>query len=48
MVGAIVLTHRKRENVKKQDAVKQTLRNKSESIEVNKVEIGKRINKVSN
>ena len=41
MIGAIVLTHRKRENVKKQDAVKQTLRDKSESIEVNKVEIGK-------
>ena len=41
MIGAIVLTHRKRENVKKQDAVKQTLRDKSGSIEVNKVEIGK-------
>jgi NADH-quinone oxidoreductase subunit J len=41
MIGAIVLTHRKRENVKRQDAVKQTLRNKSESIKINKVEIGK-------
>ena len=38
MVGAIILTYRKRENVKKQDAVKQTLRNKSESIDVNKVD----------
>ena len=46
MVGAIVLTHRKRENVKKQDAVKQTLRNKSESIDVNEVEIGKGVNNV--
>ena len=41
MIGAIVLTHRKRDNVRKQDAVKQTLRDKSESIEINKVEIGK-------
>jgi len=41
MIGAIDLTHRKRENVKRQDAVKQTLRNKSESIKINKVEIGK-------
>ena len=41
MVGAIVLTHRKRDNVKKQDSIKQTLRNKSESIELNKVDIGK-------
>ncbi|PPR16858.1 MAG: NADH-quinone oxidoreductase subunit J [Alphaproteobacteria bacterium MarineAlpha9_Bin3] len=41
MIGAIVLTHRRRENVKKQDAVKQTLRDKSDSIEVSKVEIGK-------
>jgi len=46
MVGAIVLTHRKRENVKKQDAVKQTLRNKSESIDINEVEIGKGVNNV--
>ena len=38
---AIVLTHRKRDNVRKQDAVKQTMRDKSESIEINKVEIGK-------
>ena len=41
IIGAIVLTHRKRDNVRKQDAVKQTMRDKSESIQVNKVEIGK-------
>ena len=41
MIGAIVLTHRKRDNVRKQYAVKQTMRDKSESIQVNKVEIGK-------
>ena len=41
MVGAIVLTHRKRDNVRKQDATKQVLRNKSESLNINDIEIGK-------
>ena len=41
MIGAIVLTHRKRDNVKQQDAVKQILRNKEDAIEVKEVEIGK-------
>jgi NADH-quinone oxidoreductase subunit J len=41
MIGAIVLTHRKRDNVKRQDAVKQILRNKEDAIEVKEVEIGK-------
>ena len=41
MIGAIVLTHRKRDNVKKQDALKQTMRDKLDSIQVSKVEIGK-------
>ena len=39
MVGAIVLTHRKRDNVRKQDATKQVLRNKSESLNINDIEI---------
>lgn len=41
MIGAIVLTHRKRDNVKQQDAVKQVLRNREDAIEVKEVEIGK-------
>tara|TARA_B100002051_G_scaffold14151_1_gene11626 strand:+ start:3629 stop:4234 length:606 start_codon:yes stop_codon:yes gene_type:complete len=41
MVGAIVLTHRKRDNVRKQDATKQVLRNKSETLNINDIEIGK-------
>ena len=41
MIGAIVLTHRKRNNVKQQDAVKQVLRNREDAIEVKEVEIGK-------
>jgi len=41
MVGAIVLTHRKRQNVRKQNVIKQVLRNRNESIKVNDVEIGK-------
>tara|TARA_B110000196_G_scaffold118429_1_gene102823 strand:+ start:1743 stop:2351 length:609 start_codon:yes stop_codon:yes gene_type:complete len=41
MIGAIVLTHRKRDNVKQQDAVKQILRNREDAIEVKEVEIGK-------
>ena len=40
MVGAIVLTHRKRDNVKKQDAIKQVLRNKEDSIKISKINIG--------
>ena len=40
MIGAIVLTHRKRDNVKKQDAIKQVLRNKEDSIKINKINIG--------
>jgi NADH-quinone oxidoreductase subunit J len=41
MVSAIVLTYRKRENVRKQDASKQFARTKKDAIEVVKVEIGK-------
>jgi len=41
MIGAIVLTHRKRENLRKQNVIKQILRNRNESIKVNDVEIGK-------
>ena len=41
MIGAIVLTQRKRDNVKQQDAVKQVLRNREDAIEVKEVEIGK-------
>lgn len=41
MVSAIVLTHRKRMNVKKQDASKQFARTVKNSMEVVKVEIGK-------
>ena len=41
MIGAIVLTHRKRENVRKQDASKQVLRDREESLDINDVEIGK-------
>ena len=41
MISAIVLTHRKRENVRKQDASKQFARTVKNSMEVVKVEIGK-------
>lgn len=41
MVSAIILTHRKRENVRKQDAYKQFKRSAADSIEIVKVEIGK-------
>ena len=34
MIGAIVLTHRKRDNVRKQDAVKQTMRDKSDLLKL--------------
>ena len=40
MIGAIVLTHRKRDNVKKQNAIKQVLRNKEDSIKISKINIG--------
>lgn len=43
MIGAIVLTHRKRDSSKHQDAVKQILRNKEDTLEIKKVEIGKGI-----
>jgi NADH-quinone oxidoreductase subunit J len=43
MIGAIVLTHRKRDNSKNQDTVKQILRNKEDTLEIKKVEIGKGI-----
>lgn len=41
MVSAIVLTYRKRENVRRQDASKQFARTKKDAIEIVKVEIGK-------
>ena len=41
MIGAIVLTHRKRDNVRKQDASKQVLREKEETLNINDIEIGK-------
>ncbi len=40
MIGAIVLTHRKREGVKKQDIYKQTLRTRAESVRLVKVKTG--------
>jgi NADH-quinone oxidoreductase subunit J len=43
MMGAIVLTHRKREGVKKQDIARQVARNRENSIEVRDVEVGKGI-----
>lgn len=43
MVGAIVLTHRKRPGVKKQVIADQLARNASESVELVKVETGKGI-----
>ena len=43
MIGAIVLTHRKRDNAKHQDAVKQILRHKEDAIEIKQIEIGKGI-----
>ena len=41
MISAIILTHRKRANVRKQDASKQFRRSVSDSMEVVKVEVGK-------
>ena len=43
MIGAIVLTHRQRSGVKKQDISKQLARRPEDSVEVRKVEIGKGI-----
>lgn len=43
MMGAIVLTHRKREGVKKQNISRQVARNPGNSIEVRDVEVGKGI-----
>ena len=41
MISAIILTHRKRENVKRQNASSQFGRTVAESMEIRKVEIGK-------
>jgi len=43
MIGAIVLTLRHKENVKRQDISKQVARNKATAIEIHKVETGKGI-----
>ncbi|PPR29497.1 MAG: NADH-quinone oxidoreductase subunit J [Alphaproteobacteria bacterium MarineAlpha9_Bin2] len=41
MIGAIVLTHRKRDTVRRQSVIKQVLRSRDQSIDIKKVEIGK-------
>ena len=41
MIGAIVLTYRKRENLKRQNYFTQISREKSSSIEIKKVEFDK-------
>ena len=41
MIGAIVLTHRKREGVKKQDIFKQVMRKKEDTLSVQKMPLGK-------
>ena len=41
MIGAIALTHRKRDNVRRQRVNKQVLKDRKDSIEIKKVEIGK-------
>jgi len=41
MIGAIVLTYRKRENIKRQSYINQISREKSSSIEIKEVESGK-------
>ncbi len=41
MVGAIVLTHRKRDNVRKQNAIRQVMRKREDTLKVNDVETGK-------
>ena len=43
MIGAIVLTLRHKDNVKRQDISKQVARNKATAIEIHKVESGKGI-----
>ena len=44
MIGAIVLTHRKREGVKRQDYFTQVGRESEDSIKLVEVESGKGIN----
>jgi len=41
MIGAIILTYRKRENIKKQSYINQISREKISSIEIKKVEFEK-------
>ena len=41
MIGAIALTHRKRDNVRRQRVNKQILKDRKDSIEIKKVDIGK-------
>ena len=41
MIGAIVLTHRQRDSVRRQKVGKQILRNRDDSVEIKKVELGK-------
>ena len=41
MIGAIVLTHRQRASVRRQKVGKQILRNRDDSVEIKKVELGK-------
>ncbi len=41
MIGAIVLTHRKREGVKKQDIVAQTMRSPKDTLKTHNVPLGK-------
>ena len=41
MIGAIALTHRKRDNVRRQRVNKQVLKDRKDSIEIKKVDIGK-------
>ena len=43
MIGAIVLTHRKREGVRRQDIAEQIARRPQDTIELKKVEPGKGI-----
>ena len=41
MIGAIVLTYRKRENIKRQSYIHQISREKISSVEIKEVEFGK-------
>ena len=43
MIGAIVLTHRRRPGMKRQDISKQIDRSPNETLEIVKVDIGKGI-----